>query len=527
VRGPGAAFMRYRFDRYTLSVDRRELCRGKDFVRLAPQVFDLLEYLIRNRERVVRKDELIASVWGGRIVSDAALTTRIHVTRTAIGDRGDEQRLIKTFPRKGVRFVGAVQEDHETAPPSSALSDTGRQRPPSAISEGPSVAVASFEHRAGDNVSEVTGQRLAEDVRINLTSVRWLRVGSWHDPTSSNASKVNESLGAEVRYLLRGSVQRLGRQCRVTAHLVDAASGLSLWADRYDTTWTDSFASQDIITEAIAHSVAAAILKAERTRALRTESGELGAWEAYQCGMWHMSSCDAAAIGTAQHYFQKAIDLDPHYAPGYSALAWASMMAASIYSKVSVLEGCEFGHPLVRRAIALDGSDSNARARLALIEFLKGDVGSAIEQAEDILSVEPDCASALGVKGAALISTGSRSAGRDAIGKFLRLSPQDPARPVRITQIATSYYLEGNYREAARIAKQVTRQYPQHPFSYRWLAAALGQLGRVEEASAALQVLRQTWPDSFDMYVAKEPPRYCSAEYKPLLAGLRKAGWKS
>jgi adenylate cyclase len=243
--------------------------------------------------------------------------------------------------------------------------------------------------------------------------------------------------------------------------------------------------------------------------------------------MWHMSSCDAATIGAAQHHFERAVDLDPHYAPGYSALAWASLMAASIYSKMTILEACEFAQPLVRRAIALDGSDPNVRARLALIEFLKGDVGSAIEEAEEILSVAPECASALGVKGAALISAGDRAEGRDAIGKFLRLSPHDPARPVRTTQIATSYYLDGNYREAARIAKQITRRYPQHPYAYRWSAAALGQLGQVEEASATLEALRKTWPDSFDMYVAKEPPPHCSAEYKPLLAGLRKAGWKA
>jgi Tetratricopeptide repeat len=99
--------------------------------------------------------------------------------------------------------------------------------------------------------------------------------------------------------------------------------------------------------------------------------------------------------------------------------------------------------------------------------------------------------------------------------------------PVRLTQLAMSYYLDEDYAEAARLTKQVIRRFPLHPFAYRWQAAALGQLGRCDEAALTLQALRDKWPRSFEMYVAREPPSYCSAEYKPLLAGLRKAGWSN
>ncbi len=103
--------MRYLFEHYAFDTDRRELHRGADVVPTTPQVFDLLDYLIRNRERVVSKDDLINAVWNGRIVSDAALTTRLNAARSAIGDSGEEQRLIKTLPRKGFRFVGQVREE--------------------------------------------------------------------------------------------------------------------------------------------------------------------------------------------------------------------------------------------------------------------------------------------------------------------------------------------------------------------------------------------------------------------------------
>src|SRR6202045_860278 len=106
----GIGSLRYLFEEYAFDINRRELHRGADVVSVAPQVFDLLDYLIRNRERVVSKDDLIHAIWNGRTVSDGALTTRLNVARSAIGDSGDEQRLIKTLPRKGFRFVGTVRE---------------------------------------------------------------------------------------------------------------------------------------------------------------------------------------------------------------------------------------------------------------------------------------------------------------------------------------------------------------------------------------------------------------------------------
>ncbi len=114
--------MRYLFEDCALDADRRELRRGPDVVPTTPQVLDLLEYLIRNRDRVVSKDDLVNAIWNGRIVSDAALTTRLNAVRRAIGDSGEQQRLIKTFPRRGFRFVGAVH-DKDRRPGTAVASD--------------------------------------------------------------------------------------------------------------------------------------------------------------------------------------------------------------------------------------------------------------------------------------------------------------------------------------------------------------------------------------------------------------------
>ena len=115
--------MLFSFEDYVLDTDRRELRRGSAVIAVQPQVFDLLEYLINNRERVVTKDDMLDAIWGGRLVSESALTTRINAARTALGDNGEEQRLIRTLPRKGIRFVGVVREVHES-PNASAVSAT-------------------------------------------------------------------------------------------------------------------------------------------------------------------------------------------------------------------------------------------------------------------------------------------------------------------------------------------------------------------------------------------------------------------
>src|SRR5215468_10954313 len=161
--------LRYLFENFAFDTDRRELHRGPDVVSIAPQVFDLLEYLIRSRERVVSKDDLINAVWSGRIVSDAALTTRLNAARCAIGDSGEEQRLIKTLPRKGFRFVGQVRE---VAGPNPG--DAPESAP--AVPDKPSIAVLPFANMSGDPEQEYFADGMVEEITTALSRFKWLFV---------------------------------------------------------------------------------------------------------------------------------------------------------------------------------------------------------------------------------------------------------------------------------------------------------------------------------------------------------------
>jgi DNA-binding winged helix-turn-helix (wHTH) protein len=160
----------YLFEDYVLDSDRRELRRGGNLIPVEPQVFDLLEYLIRNRERVVSKDDLVASVWHGRIVSESAVSTRINALRAAIGDSGDEQRLVKTLPRKGIRFVGAVHEEQK--PQAAITSDTGLEQTPLILPDKPSIAVLPFINMDRDPEQEYFADGVAEEIITALISLQ-------------------------------------------------------------------------------------------------------------------------------------------------------------------------------------------------------------------------------------------------------------------------------------------------------------------------------------------------------------------
>ena len=176
----GISSLRYFFEEYAFDTDRRELHRGADVVSVAPQVFDLIDYLIRNRERVVSKDDLIKAIWNGRSVSDAALTTRLNAARTAIGDSGEEQRFIKTLPRKGFRFVRAVREAKEPAGAAVANDQLELQNSGLALPDKPSIAVLPFENMSGDPEQEYFADGMVEEIITALSRFRSLFVIARH-----------------------------------------------------------------------------------------------------------------------------------------------------------------------------------------------------------------------------------------------------------------------------------------------------------------------------------------------------------
>ena len=513
----GEIAVRYRFEDYVLDTDRHELRRNGVSVPAASQVLDLLGYLLQNRARTVTKDQLVAAVWNGRAISDSALTTRLNIARKVVGDSGQEQRLIRTLPRIGFRFVGDVQE----------------QQTPAWIHQGassdlPSIAVLPFVNLSGDPAQDFFGDVISEDVLTELARLRWLLVIARNSSFTFKGRIVDiRDIGHQlgVRYVLEGSARHDNGRVRVACRLVDARTALQVWSERYDRKFTNVFEVQDEITAAVVSALVPPLIEAERRRILREAPETLTAWESYQRGICHMLRQSADDNLQARHFFQQAVGLEVNFSPGYDGLAWTHLMESSTFSRVSIAEGCARSEPLARRAIELDPGNAEARARLALTVYMAGEKDAAIAEADHALAVSPNCADAYGVRGAALVYSGVHQEGRKALETYLRLSPRDPARPIRLTQIATSYYFERNYRRSAEVARETIRQHPSIALAYRWLAASLGQLGDAAEGAKLLDELRRTHPSSIDMYVNHRSPQYRQDDFDHMLEGLAKAGW--
>lgn len=210
--------MRYHFEEFVLDTDRRELHRRTELVSIAPQVFDLLVYLIRNRERVVGKDDLISAVWNGRAVSDSAVTTRLNVARSVVGDSGEEQRLIKTLQRKGFRFVGTVVEAQGQGSP--ALPDDRLEplKSAPALPDKPSIAVLPFQNMSDDPDQDYFADGMVDEITTALSRFKFLFVIARNSSFTYKGKAIDiKQVGRElgVRYVLEGSVRKAAGKVRI------------------------------------------------------------------------------------------------------------------------------------------------------------------------------------------------------------------------------------------------------------------------------------------------------------------------
>jgi adenylate cyclase len=513
------------FGDHRLDIERRELRRGGDIIDLEPKAFDLLAFLVLHRDRVVTKDDLLQGVWGGRIVSESALTTRINAVRRALGDDGATQRLVRTFTRKGVRFVGEVTEKSGTASP--AVGDLPSRFP--AAADRPSIAVLPFQNMSADPEQEFFADGIAEDVITALARYPSLFVIARNSSFIYKGRTVDvKEIGRElgVRYVLEGSLRKSGTRVRVTAQLVEAETGRHVWADRYDRDLADIFAVQDDITEKVTIAVAPAIADAELHRAMRKPPESLDAWAAYQRGLWHLDKATTDDNTLAEGFFQRAINLDPDFADGYCGLAVALMRAVSHFQTRGLSDIPNLAEPLARKAVALDGNNAVARAWLSYVLYMRGDYQGGVAEANNALALSPNLALGYWRRASALIFSGRSQEGLADLRMSLRLEPLGASLAQRLTQVAVSHYFSRAYEETVETAKQAIRLFPDFPPPRPYLAAALGQLGRTEEATAALAhaiVIAAHW---FDMYVRNRPPWWRPEDRVHVIDGLRKAGWR-
>ena len=522
--------MQFVFAGHTLDAARRELRRGSEFVAVEPQVFDLLIYLVENRDRVVSKDDLIDSVWGGRIVSESTLTSRINAARKAVGDSGEDQKLIRTIARKGLRFVGEVRTQSDgdqpalaTRPPEEAQEASRAALPPS---DRPAIAVLPFVNMSGDPEQEYFSDGISEDIITALSKLRWFFVIARNSSfiykgKSVHLKQVADELG--VRYVVEGSVRKSGDRVRITAQLNDVGTGSHIWAERYDRSIADVFAVQDEITEAIVAAIEPQLYAAEDFRARRKPPDSMDAWDLVMRALSHYWRVTRQDNIVAQALLEKAIAIDPHYGQALGVLAASHTFCAHMgwmdwEASVRAAERAALA------AIESDSEDPWAHLGLASAYLFRRRFEDSLAEFELTLRLNPNFSLAQGYYGLVLAYCGRWREADDAARRALRLSPRDPFAAVYTGIASYAQFVGRNYDEAMRLAREAIRQRFDFVGAHRVLAAAAGMAGQTEIASAALQELRRAQPNISLAWLASEMPIREDAEREHYLEGFRRAG---
>jgi TolB-like protein len=473
----------YSFEDFLLDSDRRELRRGDELLSVEPQVFDLLQYLIRNRDRVVSKDDLIAAVWQGRIVSEATLSSRINAVRNALRDSGQEQRLIRTILRKGIRFVGAVREEdgHEAAM-------IAMERPMSGLGlpDRPSIAVLPFVNMSGDPEQDYFADGMVEDIITGLSRIKWLFVIARNSSfaykgRAVDVKQVGRDLG--VRYLLEGSVRKAGNRVRISGQLIEAENGGHLWAERYDRDLTDVFALQDEMTLSVVAAIEPNLRRAEIERVKRKRPHNFDAYDLLLRALPNLYTRTPEDSARSLPLLDRALALDPTYAQAHG---YASLAHQSIYLRGGMRR--DNYEKSIRHAYAALEHGAGDTIALALAGFTIGiiehDRKLMDEAFERALALSPSCALVYAFGCIPVAYGGDAERAIDWSERAIRLSPLDFMKHIPHGMICFSNFLCGRHDEAAVAGRRAVQLAPGVSIVHAWLAAPLAKLGRLDEAKA-------------------------------------------
>lgn len=513
--------MIYQTQGFQLDTDRMELSLDGDLLEIEPQVLRILILLIENRDRVVTRDELIDEVWNGRIVSETTLSSRINSARRALGDSGKSQSFIRTYSKRGFRFVADVQVVEDAPNGADSAEDT--------VGIGiPSIAVLPFSNLGGNSEQEYFCDGVAEDIIAALSRIRSLIVVARNSSfsykgQSPDVRQASRDLG--VRYILEGSLRKSGDGIRLAVQLVEGESGKTLWAERYDRAFDNIFDVQDDIVQSVVGALHPELGKAEQDRARAKRAESLDAWDAYQRGMWHTYRRTRDDLQTAIAFYKKAIGLDPDFAAAHWGLAicyfyntiwgWAEPRNELLDEALNV----------ARRGVELDPADSMSHTALGYIHFVRREPDSAAPALESAIELDPNNYLAPRMLGITLTGAGRAEQGLPHLHNALRLSPRDPLVSGTMGWLAASYFFAGDSEAAVFWARRGMRlRAAPQIWTVTALLSVLGASGQLEEAKRVRTELLRLQPDITCAFVRENIPIVDPDYLDQYIGGLAKAG---
>jgi TolB-like protein/Tfp pilus assembly protein PilF len=529
------ADVQFLFGDYALDIGRRELTRGSELIPVGPQVFDLLVYLVQNRTRVVSKNDLLEAVWRGRIVSESTLTSHINAVRKAVGDSGERQRLIRTVARKGFRFVSEVREvqtSSDRGPAKLTLptrSDETSHVPALALPDKPSIAVLPFQNMSGDAEQDYFADGMVEDIITALSRMSSLLVIARNSSFTYKGRTVDvKQVGRElgVRYVLEGGVRKAANRVRITGQLIDAATGMHLWADRFEGSLEDIFDLQDQVTANVVGAIAPKLEQAEIERAKRKPTENLDAYDYYLRAMASLYQWTRESNNEALRLLYKVIELDPSFASAYGVAAWCYVWRKTQSWVTDSAQEAAEATRLAQRAVELGKDDAIAlSAGGYALAHIAGDLDGGAAFIERALVLNPNLAGTWLNSGWVRVWLGESEVAIEHLARAMRLSPRDPILFRMQGAIASAHFFAGRYDEASSWAEKALRENPNLQQALRVAAASHAFAGRLDGARKAIARMRQLDPDLCISNLRDRLPALRRPEdFARYVEGLRKAG---
>lgn len=458
------AAMLYRFGDFELDLARVELRTCGAVRPLEPQVFALLALLVENRERLVSRDEIIEKVWDGRVVSDAAVASRVKSARHALGDDGRSQRFIRTIHRRGFRFVAEVRAARgagDAIAPGSSGDRTGPEQPEPVRSPAlqPSIAVLPFRLVGDAGPYPAIAEALADELIVDLARLRWLFVtarGSSFRLRLSDAdmSEIGRLLG--VRYCLAGVVEISAARLAVTAELADTRDGRVVWADRFGGPVDDVHAFREEIRTRILAALEIRIPQHEAALARLAVTEKLDAWSAYHLGLQHLYRFNRGDNAAAAALFHQAVARDPAFARAHAGLSFVHFQAAFMRHTDDLAREIELARRFATRGLELDEMDPFVNFTMGRTFWLVGDLEGGLSWLERATALSPSYAQ--GIYAQAWTETlAGMAEGRAHVDLAMRLSPLDPLYYGMLGTRSFAHTVLGEDAEAARWADRAAR----------------------------------------------------------------------
>jgi adenylate cyclase len=495
----------FRFRGYTLDVSRGSLSFGEREVELRPKSFEVLRYLVGNAGRLVTKEEIIKTVWPNVAVSDESLARCVFEVRQAIGD--SDQTIIKTIARRGYRFSEPVSQigidsgpvpriSGASAKDASIGSDAGGQPVPPPP-DRPSVAVLPFGNLSGDPQQDYFSDGITEDIITELSRFSELLIIArnstfQYKDEAADVRQVGLELGA--RYVLEGSVRRIGDRVRIAAQLIDAVTGAHRWAERYDRELHDVFAVQDEVARAIVATLAAHVNKAEVERVLLKPPAAWQAYEYYLRGaealFSHANRRTKASLYDARRLLEQSLAIDPNYARAYAMLSFTHVNAY-----IDPIDGDYVNPAALDRALELAETAVHLDARLPLAHAQRGWVllwkrqhDTAIAEFERAFALNPNF---IDNRFAIVLNhAGEPARAIEIVEANMRLDPFPRLSGWAYVMGHANYMLK-RYEEAVRLLRECTSRMPNLQWPHLLIGSAYAQLGQLEEAKKeSAEVLR-------------------------------------